>query len=261
MKTKLALLFTLMAVFNHAFCTGKDDSREKKKEKKTFKHIYIGVSATPSLSYRYLHGSFVPAGNSQENIQGIIDYSNKHSVPELGVNVAAKVGINVTHWLAIESGVGYSLIRYRYNSDQFYTPSIWNGNNYVPADSFKTRDKETYHYLTIPIGLRFSIGHRKVRGIIAAGAELDFLLQQRADYTYTYANGITQSSTIIQQTHNFNTFNVSPYLGIGMDCYLSPAVVLRVMPQAQIQGLKNTNTPITEYLWNAGLNISFLFGL
>jgi hypothetical protein len=33
------------------------------------------------------------------------------------------------------------------------------------------------------------------------------------------------------------------------------------MPQAEIQGLKNINTPVTEYLWNAGLNVSFLFGL
>jgi len=256
MKTKFALLLTFMAITSLAFSSDKKD-----KDERPFKRVYIGLSITPDVSYRYLHGNFVTAGTSQSNIQGTIDYSNSHSVPEFGINAAFKVGINLTRWLAIESGVGYSLIRYRYNSNQFYSPNIFNGIINNPADSFQTTDKETYQYMTIPIGLRFSMGHKKVRGIIAAGASLDFLVKQTAVYSYAYADGTTVSGTKVDAPNNFNTFNVSPYLGVGIDCYLSPVFFLRIMPQAEIQGLKNINTPVTEYLWNAGLNVSFLFGL
>ena len=45
--------------------------------------------------------------------------------------------------------------------------------------------------MTVPLGLRLSIGHRKVRAIIAAGADFDFLIRQTAVYTHAYANGVT----------------------------------------------------------------------
>jgi len=257
MKTRIALFLTLMII--SASCFSSDKSQHD--DYKTFKRVYLGFSVTPAASYRYLHGNFVPAGISQADVQGTIGYSNQHSFPEFGVNATFKVGINLTHWLAIESGVGYSLIRYGFQSDQYFTPDIWNGIHTNGTDSFKTVDKENYQYFTVPVGLRFSIGHRKVRGVIAAGAELDFLVKQKAVYTYTNANGQVQNGVNIQEPHNFNTFNVSPYLGVGIDCHLSRVVVLRIMPQAQIQALKNINTPITEYLWNAGLNISLLFGI
>jgi outer membrane protein with beta-barrel domain len=251
MKTKYSILLILLATFHSAFSS--DD--------KPFKRVYIGISATPEITYRWLHSNFVPAGNSQAGVQGTADYGNKHTIPEFGVNVAAKVGINLTHWLAIESGIGYSLIRYRYHSDEYYAPNVYLGTSYVPNDNFNTTDEESYHYMTVPVGLRFSMGHRAVRGIIAAGVDFDFLLKREANYTYAYADGSIVTGQVIQQPNNFNTFNLSPYLGIGMDCYLSPAVVLRIMPQAQMQSFKNINTPVTQYLWNMGLNVSFLFGL
>lgn len=256
MKTKLALLLIVMAVYSSAFST--DNSVNK--DKRQFRRVYIGLSFTPDVSYRYLHGNFVPSGSSQANVQGAVDYGNQHSIPEFGLNAAFKIGINLSNWFAIESGVGYSLIRYRYNSNQFYSPSVFNGNIINQADSFQTTDKETYQYLTVPIGIRFSMGHKKVRGVITAGADLDFLIRQNANYTYSYADGQQVSNNTVQ-TGSFNTFNVSPYLGIGIDCHFSRTFVLRIMPRAEIQGLKNINTPVTEYLWNAGLNVSFLFGL
>ncbi len=254
MKKTLALLFLTIATTYSAFCADGDS-------KPRFRRVYIGFSATPEATYRWLHRSFVPAGSSETGVQGTTDYGNKHTFPEFGINGAVKVGVNLTHWLAIESGVGYSLIRYRYASDQYYTADVYKGSNYDPTAVYTTTDKETYHYMTVPIGLRFSIGHRAVRGIIAPGVDLDFLLKRKAAYTYTYADGTTSSNSIVQYGDNFRTFNVSPYLGIGIDCYLSPAAVLRLMPVAQIQAMKNINTPVTEYLWNFGLNVSLLFGL
>jgi hypothetical protein len=242
MKKIIALLFIIVVTHSLGFC--EDDY-------KSFKRVYIGISATPDLSNRYLHnGSNNPAGNPGYT-QTIISDFNSKSVPEFGFNAAFKVGINLTHWLAIESGVGYSLIQYHFN-DNAYT--------YSGTDSFKIQAREVYHYMAIPLGLRFSMGHRKVRGVIAAGVDFDFLIKQQANIKDVYANNITNTNELVQ-TKNFNTFNLSPYLGLGIDCHLSPAVVLRIMPVAQIQSLKNINTPISEYLYNIGINVSLLFGL
>lgn len=250
MRTKYLMLFVLIATCFSAYSNDGD-----------FKRVYIGISTTPDLTYRWLHGNFVPAGNSQAGVQGTANYGNQHTFPEFGVNVGAKVGVNLTHWLAIESGIGYSLVRYHYRSDIFYTPNVYSGVAYSPTTNFSTSDQERYHYMTVPLGLRFSMGHRKVRGVIAAGAEFDFLLKRTATYTYTYADGSSVTNQVIEQPNNFKTFNLAPYLGVGMDCYFSPAVVMRIMPQAQIQSFKNINTPVSEYLWNLGINVCFLFGL
>jgi hypothetical protein len=138
---------------------------------------------------------------------------------------------------------------------------VYNGNNYNLADSFKTSDKETYHYMTIPLGLRFTIGNKKVRAIICPGVDFDFLLKKQADYTYTFIDGTSVSNSQVQQYDNFKKFNLAPYLGIGFDGYVSEKSFIRVMPVAQIQAFKNINTPVTEYLWNLGLTVGFYFGL
>jgi hypothetical protein len=225
-----------------------------------FNRIYIGGSVTADATYRYLNKNFVPSGATESQVRGVIEYSNKHSFPEVGVIGGIKLGVNITHFFAIESGLQYSWMRYRYESDQFYTLPVYSGSVFNPADSFKTTNHNTYHYIDIPVALNFSIGKKKVRGIISLGADLGFLIKKKIAYTYTYADGRSVSDEQTTYYNNYRTFNVSPFLGIGMDCHLGKTFVLRLMPIAQIQALKNINTPVSEYLWNAGLNVSFLFG-
>jgi hypothetical protein len=235
MKTKYALLIMMLAVYASAYCSDGDN--------KDFKRVYIGLSFTPEVSYRYL----VNTANGNTGNNAIIASENKQGQPQFGASADFKLGINLTHWLAVESGVGYMFAQYRYQTTNiigFY------------------RQREAYSYMDIPLGLRFSMGHRKVRGIIAPGVDFDFLVKQKQVATqYDGTGQVVNSTTTIDQTKNFNTFNLSPYLGIGIDCYASPSAVIRIMPIAQIQALKNINQPITEYLWNAGLNVAFLFGL
>ncbi|MDB5282211.1 MAG: hypothetical protein JWO06_1286, partial [Bacteroidota bacterium] len=116
-----------------------------------------------------------------------------------------------------------------------------------------------YHYMNVPISLNFTLGKKKVRGIISVGASLNFLLKKKISYNYSYSDGRSISGTTVDR-YDFNKFNVSPFLGIGADFYLTKALVLRLMPIAQMQALKNINTPITEYLWYAGLNVSLQLG-
>jgi hypothetical protein len=248
MKTKLPLVALFLAVA--AFLRGSDSF--------TFNRLYIGIGITPDVSYRYLNKNFVPSGNSEAQVQGIISDRNSHDFPEVGVMGGVKIGVYLTHWLAIESGLQYNMQRFRYSSNTFYAAPY--AVNSPLADSFTTVDRNTYHYLDIPLALNFSIGKKKVRGIISAGVNFDFLLRKGIYYTYTYADGRVVSGREVDNYNSFNTFNLSPFLGIGADFYCTKSFIIRIMPQAQMQALKNINAPVTEYLWNAGLNVSFMIG-
>ena len=256
MKKIVALLLVISLGYSIAYCSDGDAH--------PFKRVYIGISVTPAVSYRYLVNNYVAPGSSSSINQNIIASDNHQAAPQFGLNAQAKLGINLTHWLAIESGVGYMMAQYRMERTQPLTfGSQFNGTTVTSTNDVLTvKERETYSYMTIPLGLRFSMGHRKVRGIIAAGTDFDFLVKKKQVTTSYDSNGeISSSTATIDQTKNFNTFNLSPYFGIGVDCYASPGIVIRLMPEAQIQALKNINTPISEYLWNVGFNVSLLFGL
>src|ERR1019366_7764784 len=112
------------------------DSDKKDSNKSEFKRLYIGLSVTPMVGYRYLHKNFVPAGISDSQVKGVIESSNKGDVPQIGVITGLKGGIRLTRWLAVETGLEYAFIRYRHTSDQYYSGPVYSGATYNPADSF-----------------------------------------------------------------------------------------------------------------------------
>jgi hypothetical protein len=252
MKAKLTLLaFSFLFVHLLLASAWEEDGK--------FKRLYIGISASGNVTYRYLRSGIVPAGSSSSQVQDVIGTRNKYEYPGFGGAGGLKVGVRLTHWLAIESGalVTYQWYQFKTNlatSGLVYTPTP------APTDSFVSKEKNKYVYFNIPLALNFTMGKHRVKGIISAGTTFDFLLSQRISYVYTYNTGATHAGVINNNYNNFKTFNLSPFLGIGIDCYLSRAVVLRIMPYAQMQAFKNIDQPVTEYLYSGGLNVSLLLG-
>jgi hypothetical protein len=252
MKTKITLTALLLVLTHFLFASAWEEDGK-------FKRIYIGLSVTPNVTYRYLKQGVVPAGLSSSEVQDVITSRNKYEYPGVGIGGAVKLGVRLTHFLSIESGVQVTYQWYRYSSVISAYPPGWTPMP-IPTDSFVSKEKNKYVYFNIPLALNFTVGKHRVKGIISLGTTFDFLLRQNINYTYTYNNGTTSSTRTVSQYDNFKTFNLSPFLGIGIDCYLSKALVLRIMPIAQIQAFQNINTPITEYLYNAGINVSLLLG-
>lgn len=253
MKTKLLLLLLTVLSAHVLFASAWDDEGK-------FKRVYFGLGITPNVTYRYLHQNFVPAGDNSSQVQDLITSRNKYEYPGVGVGGGLKVGIRLTHWLAIESGALFNYQWYRYSNNSPAMFPGWTPSSSLPTDSFLSRDLERYLYFNIPLALNFTAGKHRVKGIFSLGTTFDFLIRHTMHYTYTYNNG-TQSSGVVRDTYNdFSSFNLSPFLGIGMDCYITHALVLRIMPIAQMQAFKNINTPITEYLYYGGINVSLLLG-
>ncbi|HWB62363.1 MAG TPA: hypothetical protein VG603_02550 [Chitinophagales bacterium] len=252
MKTK-SILLLLLCLCGGCIYAGNGDSN--KKETRPYNRLYFGFYATPAVSYRYIKENYIPIALTHDGVQTQINHMNNNSHPEFGMRTGFKLGVNCTHWLAIESGIEYTQFRYRYDPDGFFYSNTGIGN-----DTFSASYNYRYHYISIPLALNFVMGQKRVKGIITMGTDFDFLVRERTSYTYNYTNGITSSGALVQD-YNFNNFNLSPFFGIGADFYITHHLILRILPQAQMQALKNNNSYITEYLWNVGVNVSLLFGV
>jgi hypothetical protein len=238
------LLLTFLS--SMAFAGNSDDD-------KSFDRIYIGVTGSVSVSYRYALLNYIPQGSSQYNVDQFLSSRNKYEHPEAGIRIGPKFGINLTRWLAIETGIEYSQFAYRVSSNRNYY-GIQPGLPF--NDTLNTTLNYKYIYVSIPVALKFRFGKHRFRGLISPGANFDFLMKETETSYYVSATG--QSSTT--NTDKVRSFNISPYLGFGFDWYILKFMDLQVMPFGQMQALKNVDGPVAEYLWNVGAEVSLYFG-
>lgn len=231
---------------------------------KQLHRFYAGVSFTPGVSYRYLRNNFFPTETpptgftTEQEQKNLIDSRNKREKISFGFDVGLKVGIRVTKFLSIETGANYSKRGYNEKFDNILFGSQWNGNGYDTSENYFVKLDYTYHYINIPIALTFNFGKKKLCGIVNVGTGFDFLIR-KTNTSRSNVPGFSSQRTTEDKT-GFNRFNLSPFLGIGIEYRVLHFMVLRIMPVAQMQALKNIDTPITEHLWSVGINTSLLFG-
>jgi hypothetical protein len=253
MQYKLITLLLFAAIAVNSYAT---DTTQLKQ----FNRVYVGVSFTPSVSYRFLSQN-KPSTDIIEGIGSnkyIIDFRNKREVPSFCFSIGAKVGVRFTSFLSLETGVNYTRQGYQQKVKNLQFGSQWNGNGYDSVDNgYEIKLYDVYHYINIPLGLNFNFGKGKINAVINTGVNFDFIAGKQ---TKSVSNipGFTNRTTTDRSP--FTRFNLSPFLGIGFDYQITRLISLRVMPTAQIQALKNIDTPITEHLWSAGINTCLLFG-
>jgi hypothetical protein len=227
---------------------------------KPAKRLYAGVSYVSNVTYRYLRQNYVPYDVTAAEERRIVDIRNEHEHPQFGFQIGGRLGVNITRYFSLETGVEYNLHRYLYKSD-FLT----SGSTYNPSliDTSITncivKQTDNYHYLNIPVAANFMLGKRKIKAVISAGVNFNFLLKKTQTFRYFVNDELYRSNTTADN-YTFSSFNLSPFLGVGIDYHINRFMFLRIMPVAQMQALKNIDTPITEHLWSAGLNTSLFFG-
>lgn len=255
MKPITLLLLSLFAVN----CFAQSDAA-KPTTTAGFKRIYIGISTTQGVGYRLLsRNPDVGAADGLENVRdGIISSRNEREKPDYATNVGFRFGVNATKWFAIETGVEYGYNSYGYKLDNLLFGQNWNGNSFDSA-SASVKFKAQYHYINVPLALNFTIGSKKTKAIISAGSYFSFLVNRTSRSSITFSNSSTPY--VSDNTALFQSFNISPFLGIGIDYQINSLMSLRVMPLVQFQALQNyRDAPITERLYSGGINISLNFG-
>lgn len=249
----LLLVLTFAATTLHAGDTTQTSS---------FKRLYAGFSFMPAATYRYLRVHHATEDLSKADLKNLImDPRNKREHPDFGFAFGGRFGVNVTRFFSVETGVDYYLHRYTYKSERLTFASDFN-SNFEDTNTVDRRFRytENYHYLHFPVALNFTIGKKKARAAISAGAHLQWLVGKTLTSRYIENGEVIRKKTGSDILYAGNKFNLFPFFAAGAHYQINELMFLRLMATAQMQALKNSDTPIVEHLWSAGISASLYFG-
>jgi len=213
-----------------------------------FHKVQLGVTFSPNYAYRTLKGdseSFVLQGR------------NEHEIAKFGFSGGLNVGFNPNSWFGIESGILYTNKGYRTEKDYFKQDqevAILNNSQWI-------RTVYSFHYIDIPLKMRFSARLDKISFFAAAGITTGFLAVQKN----TIQCEREKDSASPNYASHYNRINLSPTVSAGIDYKVTSKSSLRIEPIYRY-GVLNINKDsgpglISQYLWDAGVSVSYLVGI
>jgi len=220
MKKLLALIFVIVSVIAYA-----QDSTKTKKTSRFF----IGVNFSPD----YCSGRLK---------DGALSVSYFKGVPKFGYTSGINICYVITKHISIETGIQYSKKDF-----ETKTTGLTFGDTIDRRRGFvyhvNENDLYTYHYLDIPLKANFVFGKNKTRFITSVGLTTNILVKATSSFI----------------SDNYTRINFSPTVSCGIDYKINDKMFFRIEPTFRYGILKMTDTPVTQYIWNAGLNLSWYF--
>lgn len=204
----------------------------------------IGFNFSPDYCYRKLDST----GNAYfgylpNSIQ--MHYMDSIQKPKYGFTAGISVGYDVSPHVGIESGVFYSDKGYQTGWIIPYTDPLV---DYVPA-----RLIYSFYYIDIPFKVDVTLlNKKKFKAYVNAGFVFDFF--EKAVVTSIYNDG-ANTTTSSNDYSKYNSLNISVLGGIGVEYKCSDRISLKLEPSFRYGLYRIIETPITAYLWNAGVNI------
>jgi len=212
-----------------------------------FKKIQLGINISPDYCFRTLNN-----GSS-------IDETGK-----LGYTAGLNMNYNFNKNIGIGLGIHYSIKGYKTSMNALSYGDMIDPNYGFIYDPSHTGANIKYiynfHYLDIPLKVNFVTGKKKIRFITSVGLTTNVFIKETATRVIEYQDGTHNRKTHVSN-YNYNTINLSPTASFGIDWKLNSKNNLRIEPTFRYGVLKIINAPVTGYLWNAGLNVSYYFGL
>ena len=215
-----------------------------------FHRVQIGVSFSPNYCYRTLKGN-------RENT--FYDLRNEREEARFGYNGGFNISFNVNKMFGIGSGIQYSDKGFRTGKGYWLSefPDL-NPDYFLDVWHITIH---RFHYIEIPLKAQFSIGGEKVRFLSGIGFTTGFLVKA----TNTIQSNVREDM-LSNDTEKYNRINLFPTMSIGIDYKITPKSSIRIEPTFWY-GLLNTFKSmkesgfISEYLWSAGVNVSYLVGI
>lgn len=213
------------------------------------KNLLIGFNFSPDYSFRTLKNN---DGSSSSDL--VITNRNDIELAKLGYTTGLNVIFDFSQKIGLETGIQYSNKGYKTkNQDLFYFP---------PNPGLPTRVKinYSYNYIGIPLKAKIMFGKSKLHFITSVGFMTNFLLNVLQINNFEYADGKTEKKKQ-STTSGFNKVDISPMVSIGIDYKVNDKIHLIAEPTFRFGLLKIKDAPVTEKLWNSGINIGFYYGL
>ena len=225
------------------------------------KQISFAINISSDYSYRTLKND---DGSAISSI--IIDSRNKYEEPKFGYTAGLNIHYALFKHLSFEAGLQYSNKGYGIKKMELtYGDMIDPRFGFVyPTNSAEmvTHVKSIYTnaYLDVPVRAIFTFGNKRIHFISSIGVTTNILLESKHTNIKEYENGDKKRETYTDH-NDFNKINITPTASLVINYMVSDKINISAEPTFRYGLLKITDTPVTYYLWNCGLNISIYYVL
>ena len=221
---------------------------DKKVSTADFRRVQIGINFSPDICFRTLKNNY---GRSTSDL--IIKRNNENEIVKFGYTAGLNVCFNIKRFVGIETGIQYS-------NKGYQTKTI----DYTSGQPSPFAPKEgqfifNFHFIDIPLKVNFTIGKKKVRFFTSVGLTTNIFIKETQTSILKYTDRTDRNTK--QTTYDYNRINISPTISLGIDYKINSRMNLRIEPTFRYGVLKIIDAPVTGYLYNGGLNISYYFGM
>lgn len=239
-----------LTIFLLTLTTLSSYGQDKTKETTTsdFKRIQIGINVSPDICFRTLKNN---DGSSSSDF--VLTQRNNRETIKVGYTAGLNVCFNFKKFVGLETGIQYSNKGFQ---TKFQDLIIGQPDPSLPNKSKFIYD---YHYIDIPLKVNFTVGKKKVRLFTSIGVTTNIFIRETQTSVLVYSDRTDKKTN--PTNFDYNKLNISPTISVGMDYKINSRMNLRVEPTFRYGVLKIIDTPVTGYLYNGGLNISYYFGL
>ena len=253
MKSHFLLLFIVFSlpVFTQNTANG---SKEKGSSR-----LELGVNFSPDLCYRTL----AIADESAVGAEIVFNDRNKNEVYKPGFTTGVSACYYFNDRLGIEAGMQFSDKGY---NRKWYDLSF--GSQLDPRFGFNgdttnmaAKMKLNYHnyYLDIPLSAMYVLGKGKLKYEVRLGFAINLFIRESVTSVIEYTLGERERNTDVT-AYPYEAFNISPFTGFGVIYKFNDNLSLSALPVFRYGALRIIKgEPLTAYLWNAGLGISFRY--
>ena len=224
---KKIILFVFILSFKLGYAQDTTKANPKKE-----KRVFVGVNFSPDIC-------------SATFKNPVLDNLGLKAFPKFGFTSGLNVCYLIKRYLSLNLGVQYSKREYEAKSNLTFGDLIDRRRGFVYSTYEVFSGTNVYQYIDIPMKANFIFGKKKTRFISSVGLETNILLKTTNRYFIAGENP--------------NHINLSPTISCGINYNVNNKMFFRIEPTLRYGLLKVSTGLATQYIWNAGLNISWYF--
>jgi hypothetical protein len=220
----------------------------------------FGVNFSSDMCYRTLKNNNGSSSNDE-----IIKGRNSSEIPKFGYTTGVNLAYNLNKTIGMEIGLQLSNKGYQTETnDCVYGESIDWPYEYLslndPSIPSLSKLIHSYYHIEVPLKANFTFGKKKIRFIASAGVVTNFLVDKITTGVFLYSDGSKKRESNSSDKSYYYT-NFSPMASFGIDWKITPKMDLKAEPTVRYGIIKIIDAPVTEYLWNCGLNVGCYYRL
>jgi Outer membrane protein beta-barrel domain len=210
--------------------------------------LFVGLNFSPDYSYRTLKS------DGSTGAELVSRFRNDQEIAKPGYTTGITLLLALSPKIILESGLQLSGKGYKTKEMElaYFPPN--------PAAPVAATGNFRFRYLGIPLRAKFAFGRPNFRLMPGIGCMINFLTSSTHKYRYTYSDGHKE-----EREESFNTeyrkTDFSPMISLGTDIRLNSRFHILAEPTYRWGMVSPKDSPITEKLWSAGLNVGLFYTL